>query len=169
MESYNQKAEENLLEMKKQKEETDKEMLRIEIVIGYISTIMFLILVFLASFVEMFSVIRILLIIGGSIVFAIGIINAIKIEQTAGYYECDKCHYKYIPTYKSVLFAMHYGRTRYIKCPKCNEKSWNKKVLTKQQITGGFNNMKLIGLSCIFQVKILVKQQNIINQNLNLI
>lgn len=131
MENYNQKAEENLLEMKKQKEETDKEMLRLEIVIGYISSITFLILVFLASFVEMYSVIRILLIIGGSIVFAVGVINAIKIEQTAGYYECDKCHYKYIPTYKSVLFAMHYGRTRYMKCPKCNEKSWNKKVLTK--------------------------------------
>lgn len=131
MENYNQKAEENLLEMKKQKEETDREMLKLEIVIGYISTITFLILVFLASFVEMNSVIRILLIIGGSIVFTVGVINTIKIEQTAGYYECDKCHYKYIPTYKSVLFAMHYGRTRYMKCPKCNEKSWNKKVLTK--------------------------------------
>lgn len=131
MENYNQKAEENLLEMKKQKEETDREMLRLEIVIGYISTITFLILVFLASFVEMYSVIRILLIIVGSIVFTVGVINAIKIEQTAGYYECNKCHYKYIPTYKSVLFAMHHGRTRYMKCPKCNEKSWNKKVLTK--------------------------------------
>ncbi len=131
MENYNQKAEENLLEMKKQKEETDREMLRLEIVIGYISTITFLILVFLASFVEMYSIIRILLIIGGSIVFAVGVINAIKIEQTAGYYECNKCHYKYIPTYKSVLFAMHYGRTRYMKCPKCNKKSWNKKVISK--------------------------------------
>ena len=130
-ENYNQKAEENLLEMKKQKEETDREMLRIEIVIGYISSITFLILVFIASFVQIYPVIRILLIIGGSIVFSIGVINAIKIVQTAGYYECDKCHYKYIPTYKSVLFAMHYGRTRYMKCPKCNEKSWNKKVLTK--------------------------------------
>ena len=131
MENYNQKAEENLLEMKKQKEGTDREMLRLEIVIGYISTIAFLILVFVASCVEMYSIIRILLIIGGSIVFTIGVINAIKIEQTAGYYECDKCHYKYIPTYKSVFFAMHYGRTRYMKCPKCNEKSWNKKVLAK--------------------------------------
>lgn len=131
MENYNQKAEENLLKMKKQKEETDREMLRLEIVIGYISTITFLILIFLASFAQMYSVIRILLIIVGSVVFAVGVINAIKIEQTAGYYECDKCHYKYIPTYKSVFFAMHHGRTRYMKCPKCSEKSWNKKVLLK--------------------------------------
>ena len=117
--------------MKKHKEETDKEMLRLEMVIGYISTITFLILVFVACFVQMHSVIRILLILGGSIVFTVGIINVIKIEQTAGYYECDNCHYKYIPTYKSVLLAMHYGRTRYMKCPKCHKKTWNKKVLTK--------------------------------------
>lgn len=131
MENCSQKAEQNLLKIKKHKEETDKEMLRLEIVIGYISSITFLILIFVSSFVEMYSAIRILLIIVGSIVFAVGVINAIKIEQTAGYYECNKCHYKYIPTYKSVLFAMHYGRNRYMKFPKCNKKSWNKKVLTK--------------------------------------
>ena len=29
---------------------------------------------------------------------------------------------------------MHYGRTRYMKCPKCNKRSWNKKVISKDQI-----------------------------------
>ena len=48
--------------------------------------------------------------------------NCIKIEQTAGYYECSKCNHKYIPTYSNVLWAMHMNRTRYMKCPKCNEK-----------------------------------------------
>ena len=57
---------------------------------------------------------------------------AIRIEQTAGYYECQKCHHKYIPTYSSVLFAMHMNRTRYMKCPKCNQRSWQRKVLTKE-------------------------------------
>ncbi len=127
MENYNLKAEENLVELKKQKEDSDRSMLRLEFVIGYISSISFLVLVFVASFAEMPSIFRILLIILGSIIFAIGIANAVKIEQTAGYYECDKCHYKYIPSYSSVLFSMHYGRTRYMKCPKCNERSWNKK------------------------------------------
>ena len=43
--------------------------------------------------------------------------------------ECKKCKHKYIPTYHSVFSAMHLGRTRYMKCPKCNRYSWNKKVL----------------------------------------
>ena len=77
------------------------------------------------------SCIRILLIVFGSMVFALGVGNSIKIEQTAGYYECGNCHYKYVPEYSSVFWAMHMGRTRYMKCPKCHKKSWNKKVLTK--------------------------------------
>jgi DNA-directed RNA polymerase subunit RPC12/RpoP len=55
----------------------------------------------------------------------------IRIEQTAGYYVCAKCGHKYVPTYKSVFLAMHTGRTRYMKCPHCAQKSWQKKVLTK--------------------------------------
>ena len=131
MNNYNEKAEQNLLEMKKQKEESDKEMLKLEMIIGYMSSITFIVFIFVASFIEMASIIRVLLIVLGSIIFAIGVANAVKIEQTAGYYECKKCNYKYIPTYNSVLFSMHLGRTRYMKCPKCNQKSWNKKVLTK--------------------------------------
>ena len=130
MNNYNEKAEQNLLDMKKQKEEADSKMLKLELIIGYTSSITFLILIFVASFIEMATWIRIILIIFGIITFIIGLYNSLKIEQTAGYYECAKCHHKYIPTYKSVFLAMHSGRTRYMKCPKCNEKSWNKKVLS---------------------------------------
>ena len=130
MENYNLKAEENLLQMKKQKEESDKRLLTMEIVIGVLASTVFLTLVFIASFVEMEEWLRVLLIITGFIPFIIAVPFAIKIEQTAGYYECQKCHHKYVPTYKSVFFAMHNGRTRYMKCPKCNQKSWNKKVIS---------------------------------------
>ena len=131
MNSYNEKLEQNLIDMVKQKEESDKKMLRLEIVIGYISSITFMILIFVASFIEMQDWVRILLIIFGLITFGIGVGNCIKIEQTAGYYECQKCHHKYIPTYSNVLWSMHINRTRYMKCPKCNERSWQKKVINK--------------------------------------
>ncbi|MBR0276992.1 MAG: hypothetical protein IJQ50_00840 [Clostridia bacterium] len=114
------------------KEDSDKFMLKLEWVLTYISTISFFALIFTASFVEnMPDTTRAILIIVGFIIFSVGIFYAVKIEQIAGYYECQKCHNKYIPTYKSVFFAMHIGRTRYLKCPKCNQKSWNKKVLNK--------------------------------------
>ena len=131
MEDYDKKAEENLIEMKKQKEEADKRMLKLEFVIGYLSSITFMVLIFIASFIEMQTWIRIALIIFGVITFIVGMHYCLKIEQTAGYYECSKCHHKYIPTYSSVFLSMHFGRTRFMKCPKCGKNSWNKKVISK--------------------------------------
>ena len=131
MKNNEKKLEENLLEMARIKEEADKKLLRLEWVIGYTSCITFLTLTFISSYIEMESWLRILLVVIGSVIFAVGVHNCLKIEQTAGYYECGKCHHKYVPTYQRVLFAMHFGRTRYMKCPKCGEKSWNKKVIRK--------------------------------------
>ena len=131
MEDYDKKAEENLIEMKKQKEEADKRMLKLEYVIGYLSSIIFMVLIFVVSFIEMQTWIRIAFIIFGSITFIVGMHHCLKIEQTAGYYECGKCHHKYVPTYSSVFLSMHFGRTRFMKCPKCGKNSWNKKVISK--------------------------------------
>ncbi len=131
MKDNEKRLEENLLEMTRIKEQRDKELLAMEIFIGVIVSIILLVCIFIASFVNMQYYLRIILIIIGIIPFAIGTCYAIRIEQIAGYYECDKCHYKYMPTYAQVLFAAHINRTRYMKCPKCNKKSWNKKVISK--------------------------------------
>ena len=112
-------------------EEKDKELLRLEWVICFISITAFLTLIFLACYLELESSVRLIMIIIGSIIFAYGLGNAIKIEQIAGYYDCAKCHHKYVPTYSSVFWAMHIGRTRYMRCPKCGQKSWQKKVISK--------------------------------------
>ena len=129
MKNNEKKLEENLLEMTKLKENKDKELLTMEIVIGVLSSLILFVLIFVASFVDMPDYVRIILIVTGIIPFAIGISYAIRIEQVAGYYECNECHHKYVPKYISVLFAMHVNRTRYMKCPKCGKKSWQKKVL----------------------------------------
>ena len=57
---------------------------------------------------------------------------AVGIEQKAGYYECQKCHDRHIPTYWQTNLAMHIGRTRYMKCPECGKWSWQKKFLSKE-------------------------------------
>lgn len=129
MKNYNDKAEKTIIALQKEKESADRNMLKLESVIGYMESITFIVLIFVASFIEMHPIIRVLLIAFGSVVFAIGVAYALKIEQKAGYYECAKCNYKYVPTYKSVLFAMHKGRTRYMKCPKCGKMSWSKKII----------------------------------------
>ena len=105
----------------------------IEYMLSTFSVLLFIMFVciFTASFVSMENWLRVALIFIGIIPFAIGILYAIRIEQIAGYYECNHCHYKYVPTYKRVLFSTHINRRRKMKCPKCNKKTWHKKVLNK--------------------------------------
>ncbi len=131
MKDNEKRLEENLLEMTRIKEQRDKELLTTEIFIGVIVSVIMLTCILLASLVDMQDYLRIILIIIGIIPFAVGICYALRIEQIAGYYECKKCNHKYVPTYSQVLFAMHYNRTRYMKCPKCKKYSWNKKVIRK--------------------------------------
>ena len=132
MENYNKKLEQNLFEMVQQKEAADKRLLSLEIFIGILVTVILLSLMFVASFVPMADWLKVVLILVGLITFIVGASYGLKIEQVAGYYECAKCGYRHVPKYSSVFFAMHIGRTRYMKCPECGEKSWQKKVLNKE-------------------------------------
>ncbi len=131
MKNYNVTLEKNLLDMVRQKEEADKRLLILEIVIGVIAMIFLFTLIGLAAFIEMQDWLRYALIIFGFVVFIIAVNFCLKIEQVAGYYECAKCGHKYVPTYGSVFFATHMGRTRYMKCPECGKRSWQKKVISR--------------------------------------
>lgn len=131
MDHYNEKTEQNLMNMIKQKEQADKRLLLMEWVIGILSVIILVGCSVLAAYLPMENWLKVLLVVLGFVLGLIGIGFALRIEQVAGYYKCAKCGHKYIPTYNQVLWAMHFGRTRYMKCPNCHKKSWNKKVLSK--------------------------------------
>ena len=88
-------------------------------------------MVYVASLVEMEEDVRLLIIISSTISLLVICFVLLKIEQIVGYYECRICKYKYVPTYKSVILAPYIGRTRYMKCSKCNKYSWNRKVISK--------------------------------------
>ena len=132
MDNYNKELENNLLEMIKLKEQADKRLLSVEVFIGITATVVLFALVLLASFVQMSNGLRISLMVLGFILFFAGCFYALRIEQVAGYYACKECGHRYVPTYKAVNMAAHIGRTRYMRCPQCGKKSWQKKVLSKE-------------------------------------
>ena len=128
--------EKNLLEMVKQKEENDKRLLKMEIVIGLTTTLLLFAMIAIGTLLMtlekpmwMFFVLYGL----GIAQFIVCCVFALKIEQTAGYYECRKCGNRYVPSFSSVNLAMHMGRTRYMKCPKCGQRSWQKKVISRER------------------------------------
>ena len=132
MENYDKEKENTLIEIVKEKQQADKMLLRLETVVGISCIIVMLALCMIASFVQMEDWLRIVLIVIGLLPLLIALPFLIRIEQTAGYYECQNCKHKYIPQYKSVFMAMHMGRTRYMKCPKCGKCTWQKKVISKE-------------------------------------
>ncbi len=132
VENYNEKAEKALLEMVKKEEMQNKKLMMYENVIGFGSTISFLIQVLVAVFFVKNTTAQIILFVFAFAFLIVGVSFALKIEAETGYYECQKCHNKYVPKYSSVYFAMHLGTTRYMKCPKCGKRSWQKKVMSKE-------------------------------------
>ena len=54
---------------------------------------------------------------------------ALKLEVSVGAYKCKNCGHEIVPTYRQALGAMHRGTTRYLKCPKCDKRTWCKKII----------------------------------------
>lgn len=133
MDNYNKELENKLIEMVKQKEESDKRLLNMEIIVGVICIAFMLTLTAVASLIQMEEWLRILLIFAGLAPLLIATPFMLKIEQVAGYYECKCCGHRYVPTLQQVTIAQHMGRTRKMKCPECGKKSWQKKVLSKDK------------------------------------
>ena len=130
-ETYNKKAEENLLAMKREVEEKNRQLLDLEIIIGAPAIIAGIVLFGVAAYVEMPAWLRTGLIVFAAVMTIAVAFVAVGIEQKAGYYECRKCRDRHVPTYWQANLAPHIGRTRYMKCPACGKWSYQKKVLTK--------------------------------------
>lgn len=129
-ENYMKKAEENLIELKEIIEKSNKRLLMLEIVLLFISIFSFVIMICTSSIVNE-MIWKVILIGGSCIILVLSLVFSFIIEKEVGYYECKKCHHRYVPTYKQILFSTHMGWSRKLRCPKCGEKSWNKKVLIK--------------------------------------
>ena len=132
MDNYNKELENNLLEMVKQKQEADKRLLRMETLAGVMACVPFAVGIIIGLFVPMEEWKQVVIVLSSMIPLLVAIPFLLRIEQVAGFYECKKCHHQYVPEYKSVFVAPHIGRTRYMKCPECHKKSWQKKIVSKE-------------------------------------
>ena len=131
MKDYDKKTEELLIELAKQDEIKNKKlMISMWTILITVSIFYFGILFISTTLIEEGFLLG--LVIGiSTLLLVVAAFIALKFEVDAGYYECKKCHHKFVPTYKEVLFAMHMSTTRYLKCPECHQRSWAKKVMKK--------------------------------------
>lgn len=127
--NYKQKAEENMMHLVQEKEESKK-----KIVLAAVVTAMALLsaiaLCVLAQMLEMETWLRIVLIGIAVIEIVSGIAVACALDLSAGTYECRKCGARFVPTAGAYVKGPHTITTRQLKCPHCGKVSYCKKRLT---------------------------------------
>ena len=131
MENNNQKNEQLLMDLARELEKKNKTIWSSMWAIMIVSMAALLAGIFIAAFLIPEGVWQFVTILGACIAFLIPCIYAVKLEVSVGAYKCQNCGYEIVPTYKEAMMAMHRGFTRHLKCPKCNQRTWCKKVLKK--------------------------------------
>ena len=131
MENSNQKNEQLLLDMAKELEQKNKTIWTSMWAIMIVSMTALFAGILISAFLIPEGVWQLVTILGICIVFLIPCFYALKLEVSVGAYKCKNCGYEIVPTYSEVLWAMHRGTTRHLKCPKCEKRTWCKKVLKK--------------------------------------
>ena len=131
MENNNQKNEQLLLDMSKELEQKNKTVWTSMWVIMGISLTALLAGIFVAAFLMEEGIWQLVTILGICVVFLIPCFYALKLEVSVGAYKCKNCGQEIVPTYSEALWAMHRGTTRHLKCPRCQKRTWCKKILKK--------------------------------------
>ena len=131
MENNNQKNEQLLLDMAKELEKKNKTIWNAMWIIMTVSILGLIGGLAIIAFFMPEGPWMLVAIISLCVVFLIPCFYALKLEVSVGAYKCKNCGYEIVPTYKQALNAMHRGTTRYLKCPKCNKRTWCKKVIKK--------------------------------------
>ncbi|MBR3890935.1 MAG: helix-turn-helix transcriptional regulator [Bacilli bacterium] len=131
MENNDKKNEQLLLDMAKEVESKNKIIWNSMWIIMWVSITALLTGLFLTAFLIPEGPWQLVAILVLCVVFLIPCFYALKLEVSIGAYKCKNCGHEIVPTYKQALNAMHRGTTRYLKCPKCNKRTWCKKVISK--------------------------------------
>ena len=131
--NYKKKAEENMVNMIREKEE-NKQKILLTTIIGVISTITFVTLLLVVCFyTDVITLpIKIVLMIIALSVFGVGLYVAMWGDRKIGYFKCRNCNELFTPTFMQYNMGMHIVSTRYLKCPHCKTRTWCRKVMTKE-------------------------------------
>ena len=129
-EDYRKKAEENMVNLVREAQESKKKIILSAIVAG-LTIIAALPLFMISGMLEMENWLRVtIIIIGGVVVFG-GIAVACVLDRDAGAFECPECNNRFVPDMKAYVMGPHTITKRKLVCTHCGAHKYCKKVLTK--------------------------------------
>ena len=102
-----------------------------KIILSALWVVFSMVLVIISAYLEEYAVVEpvyaIAITVTSIILLFAAVFYAAKVDFETGVYECQKCGYVFKPTFKSYIWGAHTLRTRCLKCPNCEEKSWCKR------------------------------------------
>ena len=129
-EDYKKKAEENMVNLVKETQESKKKIILSAVIAGLV-IVAAMPLFILAGVIEMEVWIRVLLLVIGFIIMVVGIAVACVLDRDAGAFECPECKERFVPDMKSYVMGPHTITKRKLTCPKCGCNKYCKHVLTR--------------------------------------
>lgn len=127
---YQKKAEGNMMNLMKENEENRKRM-ALSIITGVITIIAVCALIVIASFLDLPTIVRIILIAFSVAVAVAGIAAAVMLDIKAGYFECPFCKERFVTSMDKYVKGYHTFTIRRLTCPKCGKTGMCKHRVTR--------------------------------------
>ena len=128
-EDYKKKAEENIMNIMREKEESIRKII-ISVVVCAITLLAGITLIIVAGSLEMETWLRAVLTAIGALVIIGGIAVAALEDMSAGTFECKYCKTRFVPTTMAYIAGPHTITKRKLTCPKCGKRSYCTRRLT---------------------------------------
>lgn len=133
-EDYQKKAENNMVEMIRERE-ANKKQFTLTLLLGGVSLAAFLtLLIVVCVYTDVIPLtVKLILLAIACVIFTVGVTAVMEGQRKIGYYQCEKCGETFVPGFKTHLLGFNMVSRRFMKCPCCQKRAWCRKVMEKAQ------------------------------------
>ena len=133
-EDYQKKAENNMVEMIRERE-ANKKQFTLTRLLGGVSLAAFLtLLIVVCVYTDVIPLtVKLILLAIACVIFTVGVTAVMEGQRKIGYYQCEKCGETFVPGFRTHLLGFNMVSRRFMKCPCCQKRAWCRKVMEKAQ------------------------------------
>ena len=133
-EDYQKKAENNMVEMIRERE-ANKKQFTLTLLLGGVSLAAFLtLLIVVCVYTDVIPLtVKLILLAIACVIFTVGVTAVMEGQRKIGYYQCEKCGETFVPGFRTHLLGFNMVSRRFMKCPCCQKRAWCRKVMEKAQ------------------------------------
>ena len=133
-EDYQKKAENNMVEMIRERE-ANKKQFTLTLLLGGVSLAAFLtLLIVVCVYTDVIPLtVKLILLAIACVIFTVGVTAVMEGQRKIGYYQCEKCGETFVPGFRTHLLGFNMVSRRFMTCPCCQKRAWCRKVMEKAQ------------------------------------